>query len=169
MCQEAAARGDEAEAQPAGDHRSNPNTTWEMALLLCDFLNTQLAQRGSHLSYIMGRLRSHMRGKSSPLRFEKNWVFLHPSPLPANGTCRESWERAGGMRNRDTYSGISSLNPKAFLSSFQTVWRWHITLWIWNSLGNLHVLLLPACYVNSYITCLMIQEFDHFNLEQIVS
>lgn len=112
--------GDGDEAHPAGDHRSAPNATWEMALPLCDLLNTQPAQRWSHLWYVMGRLRFAMRGKRSPLRSEKSWFLLQPSPIPAGGICRESWERARGMRNWDTYSGICSLHAKAFLSSFQT-------------------------------------------------
>jgi len=78
MWQEAAARGDGDEAQPSGDHGSAPNAAREMALLLCDLLNMQLAQRDSHLPYTMGRLRSAMREKSSPLVSEKSWLFPHP-------------------------------------------------------------------------------------------
>lgn len=99
MQQEAAARGDEDETKPAGDHRSGSLPNRRNGFAALDLLNTQLAQKGSHLLYAMRRLRSSMREKSFELRSDKFRLFLHPSPLPAGGTCRESWERDGEMKN----------------------------------------------------------------------
>lgn len=97
--QEAAANGDEDETEPAGDHRSVSLPNRRNGFAAFDLLNKQLAQKGSNLLYTMRRLRSAMRGKSSALRSDEFWLFLHPLPLLAGGTCRESWERDGEIKN----------------------------------------------------------------------
>lgn len=90
MQQEAAARGDENESEPAEDHGSGSLSNRRNAFAALNLLNMHLGQKGSHLLYTMGRLRSAMREKSFALRPDEFRLFLYFLPLPAGGTCRES-------------------------------------------------------------------------------
>lgn len=152
--QEAASRGDEDETEPAGDHRSISLPNRRNGFAALDLLNKQLAQKSKLWSAIYNeKAEVCYEGKEFCTQI---WFLAFSTPLTSSsrGACRQWWERDGEIKNWD--SGISLLNTKAFLSSTEVGWRWHIPLWIWTSLGHFCTLVLSACYVNSYITCLMI-------------
>lgn len=75
MQQEAAAREDEDETKPAGDHRSGSLPNRRNGFAALDLLNPQLAQKGSHLLYTTRMLRSAMRDLMNSVFFNTPYLF----------------------------------------------------------------------------------------------